>query len=568
MSRKNFDLPWHEYVETLQPHERPTLPGSPATPEHALEFRLAYAGVGLLVSITGAMGSAMITANAQQLAGAFGVSPTEAAWLPTVFVMTNACMNLLLIKFRQQYGLRLFARIFLVAYLLTAASALAFESFQARLIVRAFAGMSSAALSSLGILYMIQAFPAAHRMKALAIGIGIPSLAIPAVRLFSTSLIDRSYWQGFDLFELGLSLLSLAAVFSLRLPPSQRMKVFDPLDFVTFSLFAPGIALLCAVLGLGRIVWWTEAAWIGWALCGAIVLLTAALLVEFNRKTPLINLHWLRGPNILRLAGVLLLARIVLSEQTAGAVGLLTQLGQGPDQYHGLFWIILAATAAGILTSAYTLNPKRLSLPVAIALGLIAVGALMDTHATVLTRPEQVYASQALLAFAAALFTAPALLFGLGQVMQTGAQNVVSFIVLFGVTQNLAGLAGSALVGTLETFREKFHSNQLSEAITLGDPQVVLRLQQLSGAYAKVVGDPALRNVQGQTLLQQQITQQAHVLAYNDVFLVIAVIAAAGCVWVTFLFVSARLAERRAAAEQAAIAEATAHEATAQAAHD
>ena len=356
MSRRNFTLPWHEYVETLQPHERPMLPGSPATPDHTLRYRLAYAGIGLLVTATGGIGAAMITANTQQLGGALGASITEAAWLPVVFVMTNACMNLLLIKFRQQYGLRLFAKIFLIAYVLIGLGAFFFETYASTLVVRAFAGMASAALSSLGILYLIQAFPAAHRLKGLIIGIGASSLAIPATRLFSNHLVELSEWRGFHAFELGLSLLSLAAVFALRLPPSEKLKVFDKLDFVTFALFAPGIALLCAVLGLGRIVWWTEAAWIGWALIGSIVLLSAALIVEYNRTTPLINLKWMAGPDIVRLALAIVGVRIVLSEQTAGAVGRMTQLGVGPDQMHGLFLLILIGTAAGTLTSAFTLN--------------------------------------------------------------------------------------------------------------------------------------------------------------------------------------------------------------------
>ncbi|RZJ41133.1 MAG: MFS transporter, partial [Brevundimonas sp.] len=174
-----------------------------------------------------------------------------------------------------------------------------------------------------------------------------------------------------------------------------------------------------------------------------------------------------------------------------------------------------------------------------------------DSHSTVLTRPSQLYFSQALLAFAAAFFIGPAMMSGVVQVLQKGAQNFVSFIVIFGIGQNVGGLLGSAVVGTLQTWREKFHSNQLSEAITLGDPNVTLRLQQLSGAYARVIGDPAVRTAEGQVLLQQQITQQAHVLAYNDVFLLISVFAAIGCLWVTFHHLRPRFQARRAARQAA-----------------
>jgi hypothetical protein len=460
-------------------------------------------------------------------------------------------MNLLLIKFRQQYGLRLFAQIFLIAYVLIAVGAFFFEDYGSTLIVRAFAGMASAALTSLGFLYTIQAFPAAHRLKGLILAIGASSLALPAVRLFSNHLVELSEWQGFHAFELGLSLLSLAAVFALRLPPSEKMKVFDPLDFVTFALFAPGIALLCAVLGLGRIVWWTEAPWIGWALIGSIVLLTTALLIEFNRKTPLINLSWLSGPVIVRLALVIIGVRIVLSEQTTGAVGLMTQLGVGPDQMHGLFGLILLATAAGSIISAFTMNPAKLDKPIAIALGLIALGAFIDSHATVLTRPAQLYLSQAMIAFASAMFVGPALLIGVGKVLQQGARNIISFIVMFSVLQNLGGLAGSALIGTIQVVREKFHSNQLAADITSLDPQVVLRLRQLSGAYASTITDPALLNAEGAALLTRQVTQQANVLAYNDVFLIIAAIAGLGCAWVSAVHLRPRLKARRQAKRDA-----------------
>ncbi|MDG2521267.1 MFS transporter [Caulobacter segnis] len=551
MSRGHH-LPWAEYFATLQPHERPQFPGSPATPDHPAARRMAYAAVGVLVAITGSLGNAVVTANLPQLAGALGATTAEAAWLPVVFVMTNACMNLLLIKFRMQYGLQLFTRMILGVFVLVSIGNLFISSFTSAIVLRAVAGMCAAGMSTLGFLYLIQAFPAAHRLKGLIIGIGLSSFALPLARIFSSHLLDLDQWRAMHLFELGMALASLAAVFALRLPPSERLRAYDRLDFVTFALFAPGVAMLCAVLGLGRIVWWTEAAWIGWALAGSMILLSAALIIEFNRKHPLINLHWMASGDIIRLVLAILLVRIVLSEQTSGAVGFLQQMGLGPDQMHGLFWVILAAMIAGTLTSAFTLNVTKLNKPIAIALALIAVGAFIDSHATVLTRPQNLFLTQSLLAFASAFFIGPALLIGISQVMAKGAQNLVSFIVLFSIAQNVGGLAGGAIVGTVQTLREKFHSSQLTEAVNLGDPQVVLRLQQLSGAYARVVVDPAARNLEGMKLLSQQIAQQANVLAYNDVFLLIAAAAAAGSVWVTIVHLRPRIAARRAAAKEAA----------------
>ncbi len=547
MSRRHWDLPWEDYLATLKPHERPVLPGSPATPDHTTPWRLAYAFVGVLVALTGSLGNAAVTADLPQLAGALGVTMTEAAWLPVVFVMTNACMNLLLVKFRMQYGLRLFTEIILVVFLATAAAHLFLEDFGSTLVVRGVAGMAAAGMSTLGILYIIQAFPAQHRLKGIIIGVGLSSLAIPLARLGVMRLLDLDQWRAFYMFELGLVLVALPAVFALKMPPSQRVRVFEKLDFVTFALFAPGVALLTAVLGLGRIVWWTEAAWIGWALVGAILLLTAAALIEYNRTNPLIDLKWLAGRDLVRLLLAILLVRIVLSEQTTGAVGFLQQMGVVPQQMQGLFLVMLVATAAGTLVSAFTLNPMKLWKPISIALVMIAVGAFIDSHATVLTRPTQLYFSQALLAFAAAFFIGPTMILGFGQVLQGGGKNMVSFIVLFSIGQNVGGLMGSALVGTIQTLREKFHSSQLSESIGLGDPETVLRLQQLGGAYAHVIGDAAQRQGAALRLLQQQVSQQAQVLAYNDVFLLISGAAAIGAAWVALSHYRPRLEARRAA---------------------
>ena len=552
------DLPWEEYEKTLKPHEKPTLMGSPATPDHHWRLRMAYGAIGVLVAITGGLGAGVVTANIQSLAGNLGVTTTEAAWLPVVYVMTNACMNLILVKFRQQYGLQPFTRIMLGIFVLVSIGNVFASTYQSELLTRAVAGICGAGMSSLGFLYLIQAFPAAHRLKGLVIGIGLSSFALPIARITSSRLLDLAGWEGLYLAELGLALLSLAAVFSLRLPPSQRSQVFQPLDFLTFFLFAPGIALLCAVLGLGRLVWWTEAAWIGWALIGSIVLLGAALMLEYYRKKPLLDLKWLGGGDLIRLLLAILLIRVVLSEQTSGSVGFLQQMGLGLDQLHALFGVILVAMIAGTATSALSLNMEKLYKPIAIALALIAVGTFIDSHATVLTRPVNLFFSQALLAFASALFIGPALMIGIVQVLTKGPQYLVSFIVTFSVVQNVGGLAGGALVGTIETIREKYHSSQLAESITLGDPQVVLRLQQLGGAYARTQNDATLRTADGITLLSQQVTQQAHVLAYNDVFLMISIAAALGCVWTTFVHFRPRIQARRAAARDATSA-ASAH---------
>jgi MFS family permease len=515
---------WH-------PDEKPMLPGSPSSPAHPTWLRYAYLIVGIVVSLTGGLGNALVSVNLVSLQGALGAYATDIAWLPAAYVMTNVSINLLLVKFRQQFGLRLFTEFFLVLYALVTFAHLFVHDLASAIAVRAAHGMVGAALSTLGLYYMLQAFKKPQRLRGLVIAIGVSQLALPIAYIFSSDLLQFAEWRGLYLFELGLTLFSLGCVLMLKLPPGDRMKTFEPLDFVTFGLFAPGVALLCAALTFGRLLWWFETPWIGWALAASIVLIAAAIFVEHHRARPLLNTRWLASADIVRLGLSMILIRVVLSEQGTGAVGFLRAVGLNNDQMQTLFVIVLAATIAGIAVSALTLSVNHLTAPVVIALLLMAAGAWFDAHATSQTRPEQMYASQFLLAFGGALFIGPSLISLIGGVI-ANPSNLISFSVMFGLSQNLGGLLGSAALGTFQVVREKFHSSLLVEHLSQLDPMVVSRVQAGAAAHGRLIPDPAARSARGLATLSATATREANVLAYNDVFLLICAIALFTAAWI------------------------------------
>ena len=151
--------------QVWQPHERPTLPGSPSNPHHSFPRRVAFFVIGFIVAITGGLGNALVIVNLPYLQGSLGVFTAEIQWLPAAYVMANISMNLLLVKFRQQYGLRLFTELFLVLYALATVAHLFVHGLASAIAVRAAHGMSGAALTTLGLYYVLQAFPAKHRVK-------------------------------------------------------------------------------------------------------------------------------------------------------------------------------------------------------------------------------------------------------------------------------------------------------------------------------------------------------------------------------------------------------------------
>lgn len=516
---------------TFKPHERPMMLGSPYNPDHPSPRMLAYGALGVLVGITGALGNALISVDLAYVQGSLGLSAVQAAWLPAVYVMTNVCANLLLIKCRQQFGLERFVVWIVAAYALTALIHLLVHDFWSALLIRAASGIAAAGLSTLCILALMQAFPAPKRLAGLLVGISVPQLAIPVARSIAPGLLEWGDWRMTYFFELALAMLTLAAILTLPLPPSDREKVFERSDFLTIALIFPGVALLCSVLGLGKILWWTEVPWLGWATVGSILLLTVGFTIEHHRRNPLVQTRWLGRREIVRLAFAAIAIRILVSEQTFGAVGLLTNAGMGTDQLQTLFQIILLASVAGIVVSLIGFRPETPARMIPLACLFIAAGAFIDAGADNLTRPANLYFSQALVGFGALLFIGPAMVIGISRMLLTGTQNFITWVVLFSATQNLGGQIGSALFGTFQTVREKFHSHDLVEQVVLTDPLVAGRFAGSARQLGAVIADPTLRSAQGAAQIARQVAREANVLAWNDMFLLIGVLAFLGLLW-------------------------------------
>jgi hypothetical protein len=129
------------------------------------------------------------------------------------------------------------------------------------------------------------------------------------------------------------------------------------------------------------------------------------------------------------------------------------------------------------------------------------------------------------------MFLPPAMSAGLKTVFAKGIPYIVNFLVIFLFTQSIGGSMASAALGTFVTLREKFHSSVLVEKIVMSDPLVAQRVSQLAGAYGKVITDKTLLNAEGLTLLAQQVSREAYILAYNDTFLMIAMVSAVSLIF-------------------------------------
>ena len=397
---------------TFKPHEMPFMPGSPASPEHPKKRRLAYLAIGLLLALSSGFQNGLLTASLPQLRGDLSLDLQQGGWIQAAYFMAYACMSVLFFKVRKAYGLQRFVRITLFAQLAASLLQLVYHHYEVELIACVAAAVAASGLLVLSIYYMMQGFTGTKKLAGLVFGLGLMQVGTPLAQSLVPLLYGDGDLNGVFAFQATLALACTACLFALPLPPGITVrKSFTLTDALSFTLFASGIALLCAFLVQGRTVWWTTQ-WLGWLLAGGVGLTGLALYIESTRHKPMLDWHWMTAPQILIFAVMGAMARLLTSEQTVGAAGLMGAVGVGSAQMSTFYLIVAGGMLAGVVGSLILLDINDIRRPVMVALACFALGAWLEIGVGMQTRPAQLYFSQFIVAFASLLFMGPMMLEG------------------------------------------------------------------------------------------------------------------------------------------------------------
>ena len=520
----------------FKPHEQPFMVGSPATPDHPTRRKIFYLLIGIFIGITASFQNGLLVANLTQIQGEMGLTPVEGGWISVAYNMTNACITVLLYKIRQQFGMSLFSKItlffllaatslqWLVSSHLLDATAITIEPYFLEIIARGLSGMVASAMTVLAIFYCLQGMPTAKRISGLILGFGLVQFGIPLSRIISPYLAIDGQLEMLFLFELGLTLICFGLINILELPPGNTEKVFEKLDFLSFAFFASGLASLAVFLVQGRIQWWTTP-WLSYPLIIAVVTISIALWIETHRKNPMLQVRWMRSRNIVAFMITGAVMRILLSEQNVGTAGLLATLGYGNDQLITFYAVILVASILALTISIFSTNAMDLRRPVIFAVALIAIGAWLDTGVSLNSAPYMFYLSQFMIAFAAVYFMGPMVFEGMFRAIASGPAYIISFSVIFGISQTVGGLAGAAAIQAFTTIRTQMHYADMVSSLNLGDPALMGQVTGASRLLSSQITDANQANVAAMGQVLQGIQRQAAVAAYDDLFFLMASIA-------------------------------------------
>ena len=214
----------------FKPHERPFMPGSPASPDHPVRRKVGYFFIGLYLAIVGGFTNGLLIANLTSIQGHMDLTPAEGGWVTVAYNMTNACMSILLYKSRQQFGIQRFVRVIMIALLVANFLQLFDAGYRMELIARGVSGIAASGLTTLAAFYLMQGLPAEKRIAGFLLAIGLTQVAVPFARAISPLLLfDGDVSHLFD-FQFALSLVAVGLVFLLQVPPGEPIKSFEKLD--------------------------------------------------------------------------------------------------------------------------------------------------------------------------------------------------------------------------------------------------------------------------------------------------------------------------------------------------
>jgi DHA2 family multidrug resistance protein len=457
-------------------------------------------------------------------AGGWHVSADTASWFSTAYAMAEAAAIPVVPFLIVGLSMR---RLAVSAGVLTAVSALGLCLMDAPGVAVALRVPQGAAGGAIAVTMMVGAImtlpPGSERRLGLAL-FAFASSVSTGFGAAAAAVVVSLGWRGLFAFDVVWATWYVVAVLMVlpRLP--LRVEILRHIDVPAYLCLAAALALVLLVLNQGERRFWSESTMIIWTAIAAMALCGASLLFLTLRAKPLLDLTLLQRPtfgwailgSVMFRFGLLVCSFVVpqvltrvqgfRDEQIAGAT--LWQIAAHVVAFPLAWWVMRRGYNRMVLGAGLLCFAAAAGLA-----GFMSPGwQAADFRSVVLLSG----AGQGLFLTATVYFATSGV---------APAQGPTA-AVLFNLGRTVGIALGSAVLGHVVTVREDYHSSILTEQIMNGASDAVDRLSRLVQGLLPLTPDQAAAQAQALGTLAASTSRQAFVLAYNDAFLVIAVLLA------------------------------------------
>jgi DHA2 family multidrug resistance protein len=359
------------------------------------------------------------------------------------------------------------------------------------------------------------------------IGLAMFSIAVtfaPAIGPTIGGYLTENYgWQTIFFVNVIPTIVMVATLFfTLERQPLQ-LGLLKEGDWFGIATMAIGLSSLQAVLEEGNKDDWFGSQFIINLAIVAAISLSLFVANELIVKKPLLRLRLLTNRNF----GMGTAAAIFLGFGVFGSIYLLpAYLGQVQGYNAEQIGNVLAWTGLPqlLLIPLVPMLMQRVDPRYIAAFGLLlfAYSSFLNTTMSFDYSGDQLWVPNIVRAVGQALTLVPLSNVSLGGIP---LQDAAAASGISNMMRNLGGAIGTAVLATIVTKREQFHSNIIGQSIDLGRPEVRDRLTELTKYFlGHGVADPAAAQHQAIVALGKTVKQQALVQGYSDTFLVLGVV--------------------------------------------
>ncbi|GET41459.1 DHA2 family efflux MFS transporter permease subunit [Microseira wollei] len=493
----------------------------PATPANQVSVKTWIGVLGTILGAFMAVLDIQITnASLQDIQAALGATLEEGSWISTAYLVAEIVVIPLTGWLSRVFSIRWYLLVNAAFFIFFSVCCAWAWNLGSMIVFRALQGFTGGVLIPMAFTFIITNIPPAKQPIGLAM-FAITATFAPSIGPTLGGWLTENYgWEYVFYLNIVPGLLLLAAVWYAVEPKPLQLGLLKQGDWGGIISMAIGLGSLQVVLEEGSRKDWFESDFIVRLSILAAIFLTIFFAVELTRKRPFINLRLLLRRNF----GLASIVNVSLGVGLYGSIYILPLYLAQIQRYNAMQIGEVIMWAGVPQLFIVPLVPKlmqRIDIRVLIGVGvsLFAVSCFMNSNMTHDTGIDQLRWSQLVRAMGQPLIMVP-----LSTIATAGieAENAGSASGLFNMMRNLGGSIGIAILATLVTQREQFHSNRLGDAVSLYNRATQQRIDQLTQYFISRGSDLVTAQNQALQAISNIVRREAFVMAFNDCFYFVA----------------------------------------------
>jgi DHA2 family multidrug resistance protein len=473
----------------------------------------------------------IVNASLADIQGAIGAGIDDGGWISTSYLIAEIVVIPLSGWLAQVFSVRIYLLTNAILFLAFSVACAFAQDLSQMIVLRALQGFTGGVLIPMAFTLIITLLPKAKQPIGLAL-FALSATFAPAIGPTIGGYLTENWgWQYIFYVNLAPGALMIGMLwFSLEGTP-MKLSLLREGDWPGVITMAIGLSALQTVLEEGNKDDWFGSPFIVRLSIVAAVALALFLWIELSSKKPLLNLRLLFRRNF----GFGIVANFLLGIALYGSAFILPVYLSRVQGYNAeQIGMVLAWTGLPQLV-LIPLVPRLMKrfdprLVIGVGFALFAASNFMNIYMTTDYGSDQLFWPNVVRAIGQALVFAP-----LSAVATAGieAENAGSASGLFNMMRNLGGAVGIALLQTLLTKREQYHSNVLMQSVSLFEQATRARIEKLTQYFmSQGVADHAEAGHRAVIAIGNIVQKQTFILAFSDTFyllgaaLIVALIAA------------------------------------------